>query len=258
MTVAALLLAGAVLAWPARYTARRLRALTGEQPKAFRIPKANTALVALTTAILGALTLGIGGAIAGALAGAVAWRTWKSKQDTKKRLTTMADLAETLRALVSELRAGAHPATAAESVAVDAPEAGAKAMRAIAATARLGGDVRQAVRDPLFADVTHAWALAEKHGLPLADVLEAVVRDLDQTTRFANQVTARMAGPRTSAAVLAALPAAGIALGEAMGASPTRVLATTTFGQTLLILGVTLACAGTTWSRRLTNQAVLP
>lgn len=258
MSLAVLALATAVITWPARYTSRRLRALAGRERRSLRLPRPNTALTALATAIAGALLLGIGGAIAGALAGAVARWTWTSTKDAKARLANLTELVETLRALVSELRAGAHPVTAAESVAADAPQAGAKAMRAIAATARLGGDIEKAVQDPLFGEVTHAWALADRHGVPLAEVLDAVLQDLDRRAKFAKQVTAKMAGPRMSAAILALLPAVGIALGEAMGANPLKILATTALGQGLLVVGVALACAGVLWSRRLTNQAVLP
>jgi tight adherence protein B len=254
----ALLLAAAVIAWPANATSRRLKTLIGTPSQRWRIPKPSTVPVALCVGLAGGVLLGIGGAIAGALGGAVGWRRWKSKQDLQRRIAAVADLAETLRALVSELRAGAHPATAAESVAADAPPTGAEAMRAIASSARLGGDAEQAVREPLFAEVTHAWTLAQKHGLPLADVLDAVVKDLDQRARFAHQVNARMAGPRASATVLALLPVLGVVLGEAMGAHPIQVLADTPLGQALLIVGTTLICAGIQWSAYLTQRAVLP
>ncbi|MGH3877243.1 MAG: type II secretion system F family protein, partial [Actinophytocola sp.] len=134
-------------------------------------------------------------------------------------------------------------------------------MRAIAAAARLDGDVRLALgatgEHTLasgLARVSRAWALAQRHGLPLADVLDAVGRDLEQRARFARQVLARMAGPRTSAAVLGLLPALGVVLGEAIGAQPLRML--TGPGQPLLALGVGLLCAGVLWCDRLTGQVV--
>ncbi|CAM4016202.1 type II secretion system F family protein [Kibdelosporangium persicum] len=253
-----LTLAAALLTWPTATASRRLAALTGPPRRVFRPPRPNTALLALASALLGGVLLGVGGAIAGAIGGAVGWRYARSRQRLRQRTAAVEDLAETVRSLVSELRAGAHPVAAAESVAVDAPSSGAEAMRAIAAAARMGGDVEQAVREPLFADVAHAWALAQRHGLPLADVLAAVVRDLDQRVRFARQVHARMVGPRTSAAVLACLPVVGVALGQLMGANPFRTLSGTTAGQALLVMGVGLMCVGLLWSGRLTRQAALP
>jgi tight adherence protein B len=175
-------------------------------------------------------------------------------------------LTEALRSMVAELRAGAHPATAAESAAVDARPSAAQAMRSIAAAARLDGDIERALAasraaTPTTATVltqlSRAWTLASRHGLPLAEVLDAVRGDLETRVRFARQVVARMAGPRASAAILALLPTVGLALGEAMGAHPLHILTTTPTGQLLLLTGTTLACAGLTWSARITNQVVL-
>jgi tight adherence protein B len=207
---------------------------------------------------VGGLVFNIGGAVAGGLVGAVAWRRWRARRDLHRRIAVVAELAETLQAFVTELRAGAHPIAAAGSVAVDAPPAGAQAMRAIASAARVGGEAGDVVHEPLFAEVVHAWTLAQRHGLPLADVLGAVANDLDQRARFANQTQAKMAGPKASAAVLTVLPVIGLALGEAMGATPLHILATTTLGQLLLIAGTALICVGVVWSARITQRAVLP
>ncbi|ONI78903.1 hypothetical protein ALI144C_29540 [Actinosynnema sp. ALI-1.44] len=257
-TLILLVLAAVLLIWPTATASRRLTALIGPPRRVLRPPKPSTALLVIAGGVVGAALLGVGGAIAGAISGAVAWRYWRSRQQLRQRATAVDEFAETLRALVSELRAGAHPVIAAETVAANAPPGGAEAMRAIAAAARMGGDVVQAVHEPLFADVAHAWALAQRHGLPLADVLAAVVRDLDQRVRFARQVHARMAGPRTSAVVLAGLPLAGIALGQAVGADPIRMLSGSVAGQALLVLGVVLLCTGFLWSGRLTRQVALP
>ncbi|HEV2779022.1 MAG TPA: type II secretion system F family protein, partial [Actinophytocola sp.] len=137
---------------------------------------------------------------------------------------------------------------------------------AIAAAARLDGDVAHALATsraatPATAQVlgqlSRAWILVQRHGVPLADVLDAVRGDLEARVRFARQVLARMAGPRASATVLALLPVVGLALGEAMGARPLHVLTGTATGQLLLVVGVTLACAGVAWSARLTDRVVL-
>jgi tight adherence protein B len=74
--------------------------------------------------------------------------------------------------------------------------------------------------------------------------------------RFAADVQARLAGPRATAAVLAGLPLLGLALGQAVGGAPVRVLGQTGVGQLLLVLGSCLACAGVLWSARLVAGAV--
>ncbi|WP_054053841.1 hypothetical protein [Alloactinosynnema sp. L-07] len=64
-----------------------------------------------------------------------------------------------------------------------------------------------------------------------------------------------MAGPRASALMLALLPLLALALGESMGAAPIAVLTSSPVGQTLLVIGVALVCAGVTWTARLTGKA---
>ena len=58
--------------------------------------------------------------------------------------------------------------------------------------------------------------------------------DLDARIRLSGQVTAQLAGPKASAAVLAGLPLLGVALGQGIGANPWHVLTATpakhTFG----------------------------
>ncbi|MCE7009300.1 type II secretion system F family protein [Kibdelosporangium philippinense] len=256
--VSALILAGALFMWPAATASKRLTALKSPPRRAFRLPRPSMALLVVVGALVGWVLLGPGGAILCAAAGGVGWRYWQARQRLRHRMTVVEELTETLRSLVGELRAGAHPVAAAESVAADAPPSGAEAMRAIAAAARMGGDVEQAVHEPLFTDIAHAWALAHRHGLPLADVLAAVVRDLDQRLRFAKQTHAQMAGPRTSAVVLACLPLAGIGLGQLLGTHSLRMLSETMAGQALLVVGIGLIIAGVFWSGRLTRQVVLP
>ena len=80
--------------------------------------------------------------------------------------------------------------------------------------------------------------------------------DVDSRTRFAAEVDARLAGPRATATVLAGLPVLGLLLGQAIGADPMRVLAGTAVGQTLLVVGTGLACAGVLWSARIVSAAV--
>jgi len=267
--VVTLLLGLAVLSWPAARSTARLRRAVGTSGRTRRwprLPRPGVVVVTIAVAVPGFLIGGVGGGIAAALAGGTAWRRLAARRAMRHTMATVDGLAEALRSLVAELRAGAHPAAAAESAAVDAEPAAATAMRAIAAAARLDGDIARALgaagpttpaTTRVLAQLCHAWTLVRRHGLPLADVLDAVHRDLDTRIRFARQVIARMAGPRASATILALLPTIGIALGQAMGARPLHLLTHTPTGQLLLVLGAALVCAGLTWSARLTNQVVL-
>ncbi|MBP2475255.1 tight adherence protein B [Crossiella equi] len=108
--------------------------------------------------------------------------------------------------------------------------------------------------DAVSGRLLRAWRIAREHGVPLAELLDAQRRDLEQRARFASQVHARLAGPRATAAVLAVLPLVALGLGEVMRAAPLHVLTSTAAGQVLLVAGVVLVCAGLEWSARLAGR----
>ncbi|KAA2262274.1 type II secretion system protein [Solihabitans fulvus] len=264
---APLVFALAILALPSRAAARRLAILrpNARRWRAGPWPRPGTAAVLLTAAVLGFALAGVGGAIAATMLAGTVWRRSRASRGARTRLAATASITAALGGFVVELRAGAHPASAAAGAAEDAGALAAAALTAVAATATLGGDVALALQGvaadhPALAgaldQVGAAWRLADRHGVALAEVLDAVRRDLVQRVRFTRQVHARLAGPRASVAVLAALPVLGVLLGELSGARPLHLLCSTTIGQTLLVLGALLICAGLGWSARLTNQAV--
>ena len=255
-------LAAALLVLPASAAARRLRALGPPRPRRSRKPRRRALIV--TTCVLMGLLAGPAALVATAMVGTVLWRGSRFRTNQRSRLTATWAVADGLAAFVAELKAGAHPAAAAAGAAHDAEEPAAMVLAGIASTARLGGDVTTSLdtmsraRPELTAalgPLARAWRLSDHHGVPLADVLDAVRRDLERRVAFAGQVRARMAGPQASAAVLAGLPVFGILLGEASGTRPLHVLTSTAVGQVLLVLGAALICAGLLWSARLTTRA---
>ncbi|MBA0127385.1 type II secretion system F family protein [Haloechinothrix sp. YIM 98757] len=272
MLIAAVLsLAVALLGMPACRGRARLRALRGSRRdrrggSAGRGMWPGAALVVIC--IGSGLVLGPAGAGVAAALGLLVWRRQQVRGRERARQAALRGLSVGLATLVAELRSGTHPASAAEAAAEDASgshrSAGA-VLRSVAALARLGGDVEAALsgmpatgpvpRRPLV-KLANAWRLAQGYGVPLADVLEAVRGDLDAVAGFTAQHRARMAGPRTSVLVLAALPLLGLALGQFMGARPLDVLGSTAQGQLLLVLGGALLCAGLAWSARLTRAEV--
>jgi tight adherence protein B len=169
-----------------------------------------------------------------------------------------------LEILVGELRVGAHPVAAFAVAAEEVDGVVAASLRAVAARARLGADVaaglRTVARDS--SSPTHwerlavCWQLAQDHGLAIATLMRTAQRDIVERHRFSNRVDAGMTGARTTAAVLAGLPLLGVGLGELIGAEPVKFLLSDGAGSWLLIIGVSLACAGLLWSDRITAQAV--
>ena len=101
-----------------------------------------------------------------------------------------------------------------------------------------------------------AWSLAERHGVPLADVLARVHDDIRWRVRFGASVQALLAGPRATAGVLTALPGLGVALGQLLGADPIGVLRAGPLGQVLLVVGIGLVAAGRAWTDQILRRAV--
>lgn len=262
-----LLCALALWSWPDEPARRRLFALRGASTRLRNrewVP-ATRFLPIPAAAVTGGLVAGIGGACAATAVVLLASRTWRSRRAHQHRRDRTARLSAGIRVLVAELRTGAHPAAAAEGAAADGAKEVAGVFADMAATARLGGDVSALLRyqgswaelrEPL-ARIGRAWALADRYGAALADLLDSVRRDLDHRVAFARDVEAKLAGPRATAAVLAGLPVLGLLMGEVVGSAPLAVLTEGFFGQLLLVVGVGLICAGVVWTRRLT-EAVVP
>jgi tight adherence protein B len=259
----------ALLCWPRSSPGSRLATLLQGAPthrtSPWTPPRFLFPLLLCTAAAAAVPVLGPGAVVAAALLVLAVRLHRNARVRARAQVSAVSELAEAVRAVVAGLRAGAHPATVADSVAVDAAPQPRQVLRELAATARLGvGPETVALptgEDPVTGQAVRrlqrAWSLAQRHGLPLAEVLDSVRRDLDATARFTGQTDARMAGPRASAAVLALLPMSGLLLGEAMGARPGRVLLTTTPGQVLLVLGAALIFAGVAWTVRLTRQVMV-
>ncbi|MGW0517957.1 type II secretion system F family protein [Crossiella sp. NPDC003009] len=248
---AALCLALAVLLWPPRTSHHRLAQLHPPPPRQPRNHPSRPLL--LIPPVLATLVAGIGGLLA---ATALTWTLYRhhtrTREHRKARHTDTAR-ADTLNLLVTQLRTGTHPALAAEAVAKEADPTVIPTLTTLATAARLGAH-------PSHTDdrLLRAWNTAHNHGIPLADLLDAERRDLEQRTRFAAQVEARLAGARATATILATLPALGILLGEAMNAHPLHVLTATPAGQFLLPIGALLICTGLEWSARLTANTTHP
>ncbi len=283
MAVAAL--ASGALCWPAEVGRGRLtelrrrevRAQVTAARKSWAVRRCGLLLLALAAGI-GALLAGPGGSLAAAMVTGTATTRWRAGRDCRAAATAATGLSDALGVLVAELRAGAHPGAAVRAAADThtdrAPTVSAltsptvptdvvRALSAVAAAASLGGDVPAVLRGagpaPLrswLGRLADAWSLADRYGIPLADLLEAVRSDTEHRVRFAAEVQARLAGPRATASVLAGLPLLGLALGHAVGADPLRVLCETPVGQVLLVIGTGLACAGVQWSARLVSGAV--
>jgi tight adherence protein B len=257
-------LAVAVGALPGGPAPLRLAALRSSAGRVGGLRVLPVAVAATAAALAGLLALGPAGALVGGC-GAVAWRRSRAHthRDRAANATTAA-LADALDRITEEVRAGAHPAAALRGAAADAEPARA-VLQPAAAAAELGHEVAavltaEAVRRPevgrALRQIAGAWTLAERHGVPLADLLAAVHADLRWRLAYAGRVGAALAGPRATVAVLTGLPVLGILLGELVGAAPLQVLRSGVLGQALVVSGVGLAAAGAAWARAVVRSAV--
>ncbi len=214
--------------------------------------------------LIGLAVGGVGGAMAGGL-GALVMRQRRSRRRAAHHASAAAEqLAAAVARITDELRAGSHPAAALAGRGADGPIAHA-VLAPAAAAAHLGDGIASALRrggtaQPGIASdverIAAVWALAERHGIPLADLLARTHEDIRWRVRFGATVRAQLAGPRATAGVLTALPLFGIGLGQLIGADPIGVLRSGLPGQILLVVGVAFVAAGSAWSERILSSAV--
>lgn len=258
MTVAALCLAAAVLIAPGPVGRHRIRSTAGAEPATRRRVRRPLVIGAGTAVVAATVTVGVPAALATSIVVAtVVWRM-RSRRHAREADADRRMLLGALEVVVAELRVGSHPA---EACAVAAHETGgpaADAFRVAAARARLGGSaadgLRGAAPGPLgthLERIAAAWAVSDRHGLALAELLSATRTDLLGRIRLRARTEAGLAGARATATVLAGLPALGVALGQAMGAAPIAVLLGGGLGGGLLVLGTGLTCAGLLWTDRI-------
>lgn len=172
-------------------------------------------------------------AAAGGIAAATAALVLSRAAADRRRQRAAATVVQSVGALAADLRAGQPPAEALAVLAADPRSAPAARHRAVSAV----------------------WTVSGSSGAPAATVLDRVEQDLRARQNQRREVTAQLAGARSTAALLAGLPVLGIALGAGMGADPLRVLLGQPRGQVALLIGVGLEALGVLWTARIVSTA---
>ena len=247
----------AALCWPSTRAAQRVARLSGAA--AVSRPRPGLAVVVLTGVPVIGVVVGVGAGIAAGIVAAVVLSRRRAAAVRKARETREAELARALGVMVAEMSVGAPLVGACKAAALEVGESPVAAELArIAAHVELGGALDpDAISEELpgLRRLAEAWKVSDVHGLPMADLLEALRGDLVQRREFAARTQAALAGPRATATVLACLPLLGLGLGQLIGARPVAVLIGTPIGSVLLVLGVTLAAAGVTWADSIVARA---
>ena len=214
-------------------------------------------------AVTGLLTAGPGGALAGALLAITVARARADRAARTAATTGATELADALRRITDELRAGSHPAVALAGVTADGPVA-ARLLTPAATAARLGDDVPAALRRGQDTAVpppsSAAWPRPGRW--PSGTACRSPTSSSASTTTSAGGSASAPGsrpcwrGPRATAGVLTALPGLGVALGQLLGADPIGVLRGGPLGQVLLVVGLGLVAAGRAWTEQILRRAV--
>ncbi|TMR16672.1 pilus assembly protein TadB [Nonomuraea turkmeniaca] len=169
---------------------------------------------------------------------------------------------ELCQALSAELSAGRTPGEALTRAiaAVDLPDP--DALRPVVAAARDGGDVSAALTASAppqggegLRQLAACWDVSVTVGAGLAALVERVAGTLRAAQAHRQDVAAQLAGPRTTARMLAALPALGLLMAAALNMHPMTFLLGSLPGFACLATGITLDACGLWWTNRMAARA---
>ncbi|WP_168200339.1 type II secretion system F family protein [Protaetiibacter larvae] len=176
---------------------------------------------------------------------AAAGDEWDAVAAWAQRVGTL--LAAGLEPLAA-VRAVEHPALGAEAANVESayevPD------RLLAAAQRAPDSTGRA-----WALLAAYWVVAIESGAPLAAALDRVADSLRALADADRQIDLAIAGPISTARIVALLPLLGLGMGLLIGANPLAVLFGTVPGAVAGAGGAALLFAGARWNRRLVAAA---
>ncbi|WP_350279407.1 type II secretion system F family protein [Kribbella sp. HUAS MG21] len=173
----------------------------------------------------------------------------------KTAATRRATIIEALDVLAADLTAGRPPITALEGAASISPD-----FQPVHAAAKLGADVPTALSRAATTPgasslraLAAAWRVTEESGAAFAALTERLANALRADEAIHRQTESSLANARTTARILATLPALGITLGYALGANPLTFLTATPPGWLCLTTGLSLTALGLHWTTHLST-----
>lgn len=92
-------------------------------------------------------------------------------------------------------------------------------------------------------------------GAPMADILDSCAEGITEAGESRSAREVALAGPQTSARMLATLPIVGIAIGYVLGVDPLDFLFETTVGNVALVAGIAFEIAGLVVVYRMVREA---
>ena len=230
--------------------APRRRAVLGARPPLrLAVPPAVPVLLGglVAVPVLGP----VGAAVAVGLA-LLARRAWHARAKAKEHAAERASAAEAMTVLAGELRAGRTPVEALRRAAAVAVGPVRDGLDGAATAAAFGGVPAEALRlaaersavPEVLNGLAVCWTVCQGTGSSLAGAVDRLEEGLREDALRRQEVAAELAGPRSTALMLAVLPVVGLLMGMGMGAHPLHVLLHTKVGNGCLVLGVALDLAG--------------
>ncbi|MFC4010903.1 type II secretion system F family protein [Nonomuraea purpurea] len=169
---------------------------------------------------------------------------------------------ELCQALSAELSVGHTPGNALTRAltAVDFPTP--ELLRPVIAAARDGGDVPAALLAAApnqggegLRQLAACWEVSITVGAGLAPLVDRVASTLRTAQAHRQDVAAQLAGPRTTARMLAVLPALGLLMAAALNMHPLDFLFGSIPGLLCLIAGIALDACGLWWTNHMATKA---
>ncbi|WP_214410136.1 type II secretion system F family protein [Sphaerisporangium fuscum] len=169
---------------------------------------------------------------------------------------------ELCQAIVAELASGRTPGEAMARAASSLEPPDPAVLRPVIAAARDGGDVAGALQGAVPAHggegllgLAACWRVSVTVGGGLTALVERVGQSLREAEAHRAEVAAQLAGPRSTARLLAVLPVLGVLLAAGLGLRPFSFLVGSPAGLACLAVGVLLDLAGVAWTNRLVARA---
>ncbi|WUT80323.1 type II secretion system F family protein [Streptomyces sp. NBC_00669] len=218
-------------------------------------------------AVLAAITWSVVPMVAGMVAMPLVRGALRGRAERAAAERTAAAVSALCGTLAGDLRAGRPPHAALADAVQSAGWPGSPELGRISglllSAARFGGDVPRALRTAArvgpgaqgLAAVAACWQVAVDGGAGLAAALDRVAAALRAEADQREDLRAQLAGPRSTAVLLALLPVFGLVLGTAMGADPAGVLLHTPAGLACLVAGAFLEWAGLAWTAHIIRAA---